>query len=172
MNILAYKLSNANIYINGVDLLGRAEEIDFPQIKHKMVEHKGLGMAAGAEFWAGIEKMECKITWSSISSDIAGPVFNGIIPAAVMIRGYQQQFAAGGLLAEFPVVAQLNGVFKETPKVSVKHQESQPAESNMSVYYYSLAIGGIPQVIVDVMANIYMVQGVDLLANFKQIIGG
>ena len=28
------KLTNANVYMNGVNLLGRAEEVQLPQIKH------------------------------------------------------------------------------------------------------------------------------------------
>ena len=55
------KLTNANVYLDGVNLLGRAEEVQLPQIKHKMAEHKALGMVGSAEFFAGIDKMECKI---------------------------------------------------------------------------------------------------------------
>lgn len=40
--------------------------------------------------------------------------------------------------------------------------EPQPSESLMAVTYYALNIGGVPQVTVDVMANIYQVQGQDL----------
>ena len=49
------KLTNANIYLDGVNLLGRAEEVQLPQIKHKMAEHKALGMVGSAEFFAGID---------------------------------------------------------------------------------------------------------------------
>lgn len=60
------KLTNANIYMNGTNLLGRAEEVQLPQIKHKMAEHKALGMVGSAEFFAGIDKLECKINpWGS-----------------------------------------------------------------------------------------------------------
>ena len=45
------KLTNANVYMNGVNLLGRAEEVQLPQIKHKMAEHKALGMVGSAEFF-------------------------------------------------------------------------------------------------------------------------
>ena len=54
------KLINANVYMNGSNLLGRAEEVQLPQIKHKMAEHKALGMVGSAEFFSGIEKLECK----------------------------------------------------------------------------------------------------------------
>lgn len=172
MNLLACKVSNANVYVNGVDLLGRAEEVEFPQLKHKMQEHKGLGMAGSAEFEAGMGKLEAKITWASVYGDVAPAVFNGLAPAAIMIRGYQQEFSSGGAVNELPVVAMLSGVFKESPKLSVKHQESQSAESALSVYSYQLLIGGITQLQIDVLANIYIVQGIDVLANFRQILGG
>ena len=51
------KLTNANVYMNGVNLLGRAEEVQLPQIKHKMAEHKALGMVGSAEFFSGIDKL-------------------------------------------------------------------------------------------------------------------
>lgn len=62
------KLTNANVYMNGINLLGRAEEVQLPQIKHKMAEHKALGMVGSAEFFAGIDKMECKIKWNALYS--------------------------------------------------------------------------------------------------------
>lgn len=119
MDLLAYKLSNANVYLNGVDLLGRAEEVDFPQIKHKTVEHKGLGMAGSPEFWVGIDKLECRITWNSIFTDITAGVFGAMNPQQLMIRGYQQQISGGGLVTELPVVGLVTGIFKESPKISV-----------------------------------------------------
>ncbi|MZQ57783.1 phage major tail tube protein, partial [Escherichia coli] len=38
------RITNANIYINGNNLLGRAEEIKLPDISMIMQEHKALGM--------------------------------------------------------------------------------------------------------------------------------
>ncbi len=43
MNIQINSLTNANIYIDGVGLLGRAEEIEIANPKHKMIDYKGLG---------------------------------------------------------------------------------------------------------------------------------
>ena len=60
MNIQINSLTNANIYIDGVGLLGRAEEIEIANPKHKMIDYKGLGMAGTAELWAGVEKLESK----------------------------------------------------------------------------------------------------------------
>ena len=54
------KLTNANVYLNGTNLLGRAEEVELPQIKHKMAEHKALGMIGSAEFFSGMIKWSAK----------------------------------------------------------------------------------------------------------------
>ena len=39
------RITNANVYIDGASLLGRAEEVELPQIKAKMSEHKALGLS-------------------------------------------------------------------------------------------------------------------------------
>src|SRR6056297_2605159 len=64
------RLTNANVYMDGNNLLGRAEEINLPQIKHKMSEHKALGMVGSAEFFSGIDKLECKIKWNSLYPEV------------------------------------------------------------------------------------------------------
>jgi len=52
MDISVNRITNANIYMDGIGLLGRAEEIQVAQPHHRMVDHKALGMAGTAEFWA------------------------------------------------------------------------------------------------------------------------
>ncbi len=69
MNIQINSLTNANIYIDGIGLLGRAEEIEIANPKHKMIDYKDLGMAGTAELWAGVEKLESKIKWASFDAD-------------------------------------------------------------------------------------------------------
>ncbi len=60
------RITNANIYIDGVGMLGRAEEVEVVWPKAKMADHKGLGMAGTAEFPAGIDKLEAKLKWISL----------------------------------------------------------------------------------------------------------
>ena len=47
-NLSVNRITNANVYLDGIGLLGRAEEIEVAKPKHKMVDHKGLGMAGSA----------------------------------------------------------------------------------------------------------------------------
>ena len=64
------RVTNANIYVDGSSLLGRAEEVELAWPKAKMVDHKGLGMFGTAEFPAGIDKLESKVKWSSIYGEV------------------------------------------------------------------------------------------------------
>ena len=68
MNIQINSLTNANIYIDGVGLLGRADEIEIANPKHTMIDYKGLGMAGTAELWAGVETLESTIKWTSFDA--------------------------------------------------------------------------------------------------------
>ncbi|WP_027809960.1 phage major tail tube protein, partial [Burkholderia cenocepacia] len=52
------RITNANIYVNGNSLLGRAEEIKLPDISAIMQEHKALGMVGKIELPAGFDKLE------------------------------------------------------------------------------------------------------------------
>lgn len=38
------RITNANIYLDGTNLLGRAEEVKLPDVSMIMQEHKALGM--------------------------------------------------------------------------------------------------------------------------------
>ena len=64
------RITNANIYMDGASLLGRAEEVELAFPKAKMVDHKGLGMFGTGEFPAGIDKLEAKLKWISVYEEV------------------------------------------------------------------------------------------------------
>lgn len=55
------RITNANIYLDGANLLGRAEEVKLPDVSMTMQEHKALGMVGKVELPAGFDKMEGEI---------------------------------------------------------------------------------------------------------------
>ena len=61
MAVNVNRMTNANIYVNGANLLGMAEEVIVPRPKAKMVDHKGLGMVGVGEFPSGLDKIEATI---------------------------------------------------------------------------------------------------------------
>src|SRR5271163_5229400 len=113
MNIAVNRITNANIYIDGVGLLGRAEEIEVAQPKQKMADHKALGMAGTAEFWAGVDKLEAKIKWASLYPEALTVAAGPFTAHSFQVRGNLEQYTSQGRNAELPVVHLMIGVFKD-----------------------------------------------------------
>jgi len=166
------RLTNANVYMDGNNLLGRAEEIQLPQIKHKMADHKALGMVGSAEFFAGIDKLECKIKWNSLYTEVLKKAANPFVAVQIQARASLETYNGMGRLAEVPAIAYISGTFKEFPLGTLKPQENAEYETTMSVNYAKLIVAGEEIFEIDVLENIYKVDGVDVLTTFRLNTGG
>lgn len=165
------KLTNANVYLNGVNLLGRAEEVQLPQIKHKMAEHKALGMVGSAEFFAGIDKMECKIKWNALYPAVLTQCSNPFNAAMIQVRASLETYNGTGRIKEVPATAFIIGTFKEFPLGNIKPQENAEYETTMSVTYAKLIVDKMEVFEIDVLQNIYKVSAIDVLSKFRKNIG-
>jgi len=165
------RLTNANIYMDGNNLLGRAEEIQLPQIKHKMADHKALGMVGSAEFFAGIDKLECKIKWNSLYTEVLKKAANPFVAVQIQARASLETYNGMGRLAEVPAIAYISGTFKEFPLGTLKPQENAEYETTMSVNYAKLIVAGEEIFEIDVLENIYKVNGIDILTVYRNNTG-
>lgn len=166
------RLTNANIYIDGKSHLGKAEEVSLPDIKNKMSEHKALGMVGSAEFFAGIDKMEAKIKWNSMYADVLKKMANPTTALQLQVRANLETYESAGRTAQTPVIAYITGMPKNFPGGNFKQHDNVEQESMLNVTYYKLEIGGDVVIEIDVLANIYKVDGVDILAQYRENIGG
>ncbi len=172
MNIQVNSLTNANVYIDGVGLLGRAEEIEIPQPRHRMIDYKGLGMAGTAELWSGVDKLEARIRWSSFDPQALTVAASPFQTHSFQIRGSLEQYTSQGRSAELPVVYLMTGVFKDAGVSSFKQQAMVETQSIVSVYHCELYVAGTQIYLYDVFANVYVVGGVDQLSQFRVNLGG
>lgn len=170
--IAVNKLYNANVYVNGASFLGRAEEVTLPKVQAKMVEHKALGMFGVVETAAGIEKMEAKIKWNSLYPEVLGEIANPYKSVSIQVRASLETYDSTGRIAEKPVTAFMTAQFKNFPGIGFKHQDNAEVETDLAVSYYKLTIDGEDIIEADVFANIWKVNGEDILATFKANIGG
>lgn len=166
------KLTNANVYMDGVNLLGRAEEVQLPQIKHKMAEHKALGMVASAEFFSGIDKLECKIKWNSFYPEVLIAAANPFTSVLLQVRASLETYNGAGRIEEVPVSAIIIGTFKDFQPDAFKPHENTNVETNIAVTCTKLIINKVPVLEIDVLQNIYKINSIDMLAKFKKNIGG
>lgn len=166
------RITNANVYVDSVGLLGRAEEIEVAKPKHKMVDHKGLGMAGSAEFWAGVDKLESKIKWASIYQEVEVVINSPFQAHYFQVRGSLETYTSQGRTQEQPLVYLMTGIFKDAGAMNFKLHEGVDTTSLISVYHSELYIAGAQIFLFDVMANLYVVNGVDQLSNFRANLGG
>ena len=165
------RLTNANVYLNGKSLLGKAEEINLPDIKHMLSEHKALGMIGKVELWSGIEKLEAKIKWNSFYADVHKTVANPFSALQLQVRSSLETYTSQGRTAQQPVVVHLTGMSKNFPTGNFKQHDNVELETNMTVTYVKVVVGGEVVTEYDVLANIFKVGGVDVMAQYRANLG-
>jgi P2 family phage contractile tail tube protein len=172
MSVEIKQITNANVYIDGRSFLGKTEEVKLPEVVTTMVEHKALGMVGKLELPSGLDKMESTQKWNSLYPDVLMKAANPFQAVQLQCRSSMETYAGGGRTAQVPVVVFMTGTFKKFPLGNYKQHDNIEAETTMNVTYLRLVVDGKEIVEVDVLANIYKVGGLDLLADYRRNIGG
>jgi P2 family phage contractile tail tube protein len=137
-----------------------------------MIDYKGLGMAGTAELWAGVEKLESKIKWSSFDAETLTMSASPFQTHSFQARGNLEQYTSQGRTAELPVVYLMTGIFKDAGSPTFRQHQMVETTSVVSIYHCELFVAGFQIYLYDVFANIYVVGGVDQLSNFRSNLGG
>ncbi|UTH76086.1 phage major tail tube protein [Chromobacterium sp. IIBBL 290-4] len=166
------RITNANIYINGNSLLGRAEEVKLPDVAAIMQEHKALGMVGKIELPAGFDKLEGEIKWNSLYKDVAKIVANPFQAVQLQCRSNIETYGSQGRLQQVSLVTYLTVMFKKNPMGNFKQHENADFSSAFTATYIKQVIGGEDILELDYMANIFRVAGNDMLDVYRQNIGG
>jgi P2 family phage contractile tail tube protein len=157
--------------MDGVGLLGQAEAVEFAMPKAILAEHKGLGMAAKVAFPAGIDLLDAKFKWISVYPQVLSGI-SIFTSHSFQIRASMESYTSQGRVAETPVVGLMTAQFKEMGPLSFKLHEQVDFPTSAAVYHSELYIGGVQYLLFDALANMYVVNGVDQLANFRANLGG
>lgn len=166
------RITNANIYLNGNSLLGRAEEIKLPDISAIMAEHKALGMIGKIELPSGFDKLEGEIKWNSLYQEVARTVGNPFKAVQLQCRSSVESYAAQGRIREVALVTYLTVMFKKNPLGTFKQHDNAEFGSSFSATYIKQVIDGEEVLELDYMANIFRIGGEDMLADYRANIGG
>jgi P2 family phage contractile tail tube protein len=172
MAITVNRITNANLFINGKNLLGSADEITLPDLKAKMSEHKAIGMVGALELIAGFDKIEAKIKWNSFYANVMKYALNPFTAVQLQVRASVETYASTGRTAQLPLVTFLTGQFKNLPMGTFKQHDNVELESMLNITAIKQIYNGVTTLEYDVMSNILIVNGVDLLAQYKSNIGG
>jgi len=171
MSVAINKITNANVYVNGTSLLGKAKEVEMPMLKGIMAEHAAIGLLGKLEFFSGFEKMTGKIMWNSFYADTLKAVGDLTKTLQLQVRSSLESFDSTGRTAQKPVVVYITCAPSDFGFGNFKQHEAVETESNLTVYSVKMEIDGAPIVEFDALANIYKVNGVDVAATYKINLG-
>jgi hypothetical protein len=162
---------NAAIHADDQAFIGRAKEVQVPEIPYKQSDHEGLGMIGMTQLFSGIEKMEMTIMWNSVYDDVLKKTANPRAAIKFQVRGNLEGHESGGLVSEKSLVYFITAVPMNAPGPSFKHNTPVEMESKFNVTAIRCEIDKVSQYEYDVMANILKVNGVDLMANYRKNLG-
>lgn len=165
------RVTNANVYVDGNSFLGRASEIDLPDVAAAMSEHEAVGMIGAVEFFSGIETMEASISWNSFYKDVYRAVGNPTKSLKLQVRSSIETYTDAGRSAELPLVIHLTGQPKNFPLGTFSQQENVELESSFNITYVKLLVDGADMFEFDALANILKIDGEDIMANYRANLG-
>jgi P2 family phage contractile tail tube protein len=166
------KISNANVYVNGASLLGKVSEATMPDITIKQIDHAPLGQHGVTSLPVGFDKMEMTLKWTSFYNDVIASMADGYNSISGQLRSSQETYdAGGGRSAEESFVYFFRGRPTNLPTGSFKQHENAEGETKVALDYIKLEIAGSTQFEIDVVNNVYIVNGVDKLATYRANLG-
>jgi phage contractile tail tube protein, P2 family len=166
------KITNANVYLDGTaSLIGRAGELTLPELSVATTEHKALGMFGTLELPAGLEAMTCEVKWTGFYADHLRAAANPFASHKLQVRGSLETWTAEGRTREVPVVWLMTATWKVAKLGVLKPQENGEFDDELSVSQVKVTHDGAPVCEIDVFNNIWIVNGVDVLARWRLNIG-
>ncbi|MGH7056425.1 MAG: phage major tail tube protein [Acetobacteraceae bacterium] len=171
-SLVVNSLWNCNVYLNGTSYLGRAAELSIPQPKRLMEEYKGLGMAARIEIPVGWDRIESEITWASFDHTAIGQIMSSTAMQQFAAMGDIQVLSSAGETGDLPVVYNMTGMTKDPGPIAFKAQENITYKTTITIYHCDLTVAGTQIYLFDALSNLFVVNGVDQLAQYRINIGG
>lgn len=166
------RVTNANVYMDGSSMLGRAEEIKMPDVSAIMQEHKALGMVGKIELPAGFDKLEGEIKWNSFYPEAGKAMANPFRTVQLQCRSSVERYSSQGRIEELPLVTFLTVMFKKNPLGTYKQHENAEFSSSFTCTYIKQVLDGEELLELDYMANIFRVNGEDILEDYRSNVGG
>lgn len=165
------RITNANVYIGGASQLGKVSEVSLPQVTTLQSDHNALGLFGKLKFSTGIDALEAEFKFTSWYGDILKATNDPFGVQDVQVRTSIDQYTPEGRTGQVPGVAYIRGQFIN-PKLGVfKQHDNVETDVKMNVFAVRIEIDGKPILEIDVMANIYKVNGEDKLGTYRQNLG-
>lgn len=160
---LPRKLKNFNLFNDGNSYLGQVESVTLPKLSRKMEEWRGGGMDGPVECDLGQEVIT--LEWTA----------GGLLKHALAQYGLPVRFAgafqADDDAAVDAVEVLVRGRHKEIDFGDGKAGENTQNKYTTTCTYYRLEVNGSTLIEIDLLNFIFVVNGVDRLADQRRALG-
>lgn len=163
------KLKNLNLFNDGGSYRGLVIEFKLPTLTRKMEEYRGGGMAGPVDIDMGQEKIEAEWKCGGLAREVLRQ-YGANRHNAVQLRfaGAYQRDDTGEVDA---VEIVMRGRHSEIDAGTGKVGDDTEFSVKTTASYYKLSINGRTEIEIDMVAMIFIVDGVDLLKEQRRAIG-
>ena len=162
---------NANVYIDGNNLLGKASEFKLPEVEFEQDVFKGLGIKGTIKLPMGMAALEGEITWNSFFPEVGRRAANPYRAAQLMVRADVETYDTTGRVKEVPLVTMVTATFSKNALGGFKPKEKAEFSSTYQTTEIRQVLDGRETLYINTFTNEYRVDGVDVEAAYRRNIG-
>ncbi|MEH8047271.1 phage major tail tube protein [Gallibacterium anatis] len=166
---LPRKLKFMNLFQDGVGYKGEVTEVNLPKLAIKTEDYRAGGMLGDVAIDLGIEKLEMEVKFGGLMSEMkeffGSPNIDGV---ALRYAGSYQRDDSGEVEA---VEVVTRGRYTEIDGGSSKSGDDTEETYKAALTYYKLIVNGKDLIEIDLINDIYVVNGKDRLAEHRKAIG-
>lgn len=165
-------IKDAVVYLDGTSYFGATEDVKLPDLQFKAAEHKPNGGIGSFEMQDGLDKMDTEIKFKTYDRDLARGLLRPGKAASLMIRSRKVIYdASGSVTKELALVTHMRVVTKSFPLGD--HKEGQGTETQWkgAVHMIRQTLDGKDLIEIDVINQVYKIDGEDQLGTRNQLLG-
>ncbi|KEY05838.1 MULTISPECIES: phage major tail tube protein [Brucella] len=161
------QITQADCYINEVDVCGRVAELDLGEIAHAEVEHQTLGMIGILKLpGRPVQAIEGKISFEWLDEEVSRNILMPTKVHKLQLHSYVDIFDGEGLNAErsHTLVTHIGFQMMKTGGRTAKLGENLAQEHDISISTFKQSVygGDTPIIEFDAWNNIYRINGADV----------
>lgn len=168
---LPRKLKHGNIFMDGENWIGVAEDFTPAKLSQKFEAYRGGGMMGAANIHMGLEDGAIDTSFTFGGAEAALVKRMGLAKidgVALRFAGSFQRDDTGEIVS---VEIVQRGRFKELDRGTFKSGDNTQSKVSMVNTYYKETMNGVVLCEIDLLNMIWIVDGVDLMAEHRKAIG-
>ena len=158
------QITNADLYLNEVDVRGRVNEFDMGDLGHQEVEHSALGMIGVLKLpGRPVQAIEGKINFDWLDEEVERDMANPTKSHRAQLHSYVDIFDEDGLNPQrsHTLVTHLGFYVLKSGGRSAKLGEQMGSEYEITVHAFTQKLYGaeVPIIKIDIFNSIYEING-------------